>query len=400
MTQHNTGVPDASRSRRIDYIDLVRGWAVIVMIETHVFNATLAPAWKETDPFAWMKFMNGLVAPSFLFASGLAYAVTTRRKLSEYLSFGTPLFKHTGRLLFIMALGYLLHLPKFNYTNLVYWTEERYWRIFFQADVLQCIAVSLLFMQVLLLVVRTERRVYGTIAAMAVAIVFLTPVVWGIDFWPLLPPFLAGYTNGMHFTNFPGFPVFPWTAFLFAGAVFGYAYLRARDGAAPGQAGHETTMMKRSLWWAAGLIVVSFLLDPVAASVYPTYDYWKFSPSFFLLRLGIVIVFCVGMFSYEKHRSVSPRSPITLIGRESLIVYATHLLLIYGDIGAFNFAKRVNHTFGFGEALLVTVLLMLAMYGLALFWNTIKRNSPRWKIALQVGTLAVLLVVFFCGWSG
>ena len=27
--------------KRIEFIDLLRGWAVIVMIETHVFNATL-----------------------------------------------------------------------------------------------------------------------------------------------------------------------------------------------------------------------------------------------------------------------------------------------------------------------------------------------------------------------
>jgi len=35
--------------------------------------------------------------------------------------------------------------------------------------------------------------------------------------------------NGMHFTNFPGFPLFPWSAFLFAGAIFGYFYLQAKE---------------------------------------------------------------------------------------------------------------------------------------------------------------------------
>ena len=135
------------KSKRLDYIDLLRGWAVIVMIETHVFNATLTDAIRSTDFFDYIKFVNGLVAPSFLFASGLAYAITTRRKLNDYLSFGRPLFKQFGRLMFILALGYLLHLPKFNYHQLVYWTEERHWRTFFQADVLQCIAVSLMLMQ-------------------------------------------------------------------------------------------------------------------------------------------------------------------------------------------------------------------------------------------------------------
>jgi uncharacterized membrane protein len=394
MTQNPSGTPAASRSRRIDYIDLMRGWAVIVMIETHVFNATLTQELKDTDFFAWVKFINGLVAPSFLFASGLAYAVTTRRKLAEYLSFGRPLFVHIGRLLFIMALGYLLHLPKFNYHQLVYWTEEKYWRIFFQADVLQCIAVSLLFMQALLLVLKTEFRLYTTIAVTTAAIIFLTPIVWGIDFWPMLPRFLAGYTNGIHFPNFPGFPIFPWSAFLFAGAAFGYVYLRSRDAEAGDPASVER-LMKRSIWWALGLMAVSFAMEPVASSLYATYDYWRFSPSFILLRLGIVLLFCVGMYYREKMRGVSPRSAVTLIGRESLIVYATHLMLIYGNLGAFNFSKRVNHSFGYGEAILTTLVLLAAMYALAYFWNSVKRGSPRWKVGLQFGALVVFAGIFF-----
>lgn len=392
MSEPASMSPAASKSKRLDYIDLLRGWAVIVMIETHVFNATLTGEIKGSAFFEYIAFMNGLVAPSFLFASGLAYAVTTRRKLNDYLSFGTPLLRQVGRLLLILAIGYLLHLPKFNYAQIMSVAEERPWRTFFQADVLQCIAVSLLFMQVLLLVLRSERRLYLALIAVTAGVVFLTPVVWGIDFWPILPAPLAGYINGMHFKSFPGFPLFPWSAFLFAGAIVGYFYQESRTSSE-----QESAMMKRLLWWSPALILASFVIHPVAAVIYPTYDYWRFSPSFYLLRLGIVITLCVGMFFYEKGRGVSPRSPVTLIGRESLIVYAAHLLLIYGDFGTFNFSKRVNHTFGYGEAVITTVLLMGMMYALALFWNRIKRGSPRWKVALQFGTLAVLVGVFFFG---
>ncbi|HTR98772.1 MAG TPA: heparan-alpha-glucosaminide N-acetyltransferase domain-containing protein, partial [Bacteroidota bacterium] len=79
--------------KRIEFIDLLRGWAVIVMIQTHVFNATLPDAITRTWFFEVLRFVDGLVAPSFLFASGMAYAVTTRRKINDYLAFGPPLFK-------------------------------------------------------------------------------------------------------------------------------------------------------------------------------------------------------------------------------------------------------------------------------------------------------------------
>jgi uncharacterized membrane protein len=102
--------------KRIEFIDLLRGWAVIVMIQTHVFNATLTPGLTETGFFQVLRFIDGLVAPSFLFASGMAYAVTTRRKINDYLSFGPPLFRQFGRLLFVMLIGYGLHLPKLTTT--------------------------------------------------------------------------------------------------------------------------------------------------------------------------------------------------------------------------------------------------------------------------------------------
>jgi uncharacterized membrane protein len=390
--------PPSPTARRIDYIDLLRGWAVIVMIETHVFNATLTSTIKSDGFFGYIAFINGLVAPSFLFASGLAYAITTRRKLNDYLSFGKPLFRQFGRLLFILGIGYLLHLPKFNYGQLLDIIEERPWRIFFQADILQCIAVSLMFMQALLLVARNERRMYMTLGVISIGFVFLTPTIWGVDVWPILPPVLAGYVNGMHFTNFPGFPIFPWSAFLFAGAIFGFIYLKAKEmRVEPGSSRNLTTMMKQAVWWASALIIISFVIEPFAASMYPTYDYWKFSPSFYMLRLGIVIMLCVSMFFYEKRGGVSPRSPITLIGRESLIVYATHLLLIYGNFSTFNFSKRINHTFGYGEAIITTIVLLGLMYVLALFWSNIKRGSPGLKMVLQFGTLAVFVGVFFFG---
>ncbi|MDL1893413.1 DUF1624 domain-containing protein, partial [Sphingobacteriales bacterium CHB3] len=205
MSEHSFQASSV-KSRRVEYIDLLRGWAVLVMIETHVMNATLTNEIFESDFFRWIKFANGLVAPSFLFASGLAYAVTTRRKLSDYLSFGPALYKQIRRLLFVVMIGYLLHIPKFNFRQIITETTELSWQIFFQADVLQCIGVSLLLIQLLLLLFRTERRLYVAVTGLAMLIPFVTPFIWGIDFREILPLPLAGYMNGIHFPQFPGFP--------------------------------------------------------------------------------------------------------------------------------------------------------------------------------------------------
>jgi len=389
MTQPTTA------KRRIEFIDLLRGWAVIVMVETHVFNATLSGDLTDSPFFQVLKFINGLVAPSFLFASGMAYAVTTRRKINEYLSFGWPLFRQIGRLLFIMLIGYSLHIPKFNYYHLRYETGEVAWQVFWQADVLQCIAVSLLFLQAALVILRTERRLYRAMIGVTVAIVAATPVIWGIDFWAVMPVPLAAYMNGLHTSLFP---IFPWSSFLFAGAITGYFYLRARD-----RAGEQPEqdpvgrMMKTGVVWAAGLIVVSFLLHPLAAAVYPTYDYWKFSPSFTILRIGIVLLLCAGMYLAERTKGVSPSSFVTLMGRESLLVYATHLLLVYGKFGTFTFAESVGNSFGYFQAILTTAILLGLMYALAYAWGRIKRGPLNVKYTVQAVVLAGFILVFFFG---
>jgi uncharacterized membrane protein len=380
--------------KRIEFIDLLRGWAVIVMIQTHVFNATFIPRLTESGFFQALRFIDGLVAPSFLFASGMAYAVTTRRKINDYLSFGAPLYRQFARLLIIMLIGYGLHIPKFNYYHLRYEAGTLAWQMFWQVDVLQCIAVSLLFLQIMLLVLRSERRLYMTTIGVTIFVVFATPVAWGIDFWTVFPIPVASYLNGLHYSLFP---VFPWSGFLFAGALCGYYYLKARDaGGADGATGSIGRMMRNTSWTALVIIALSFLLDPLLAMIYPNYSYWL-GPAFYMLRLGLVLLLCAAMYLYERRRGVSARSSVSLIGRESLLVYTVHLMIVYGRYGYFTFADRVNHSFGYGEAVLTTLVLIGLMYALALAWSRIKSAPLRVKRLTEGVVLAGFVFVFFFG---
>jgi uncharacterized membrane protein len=230
---------------------------------------------------------------------------------------------------------------------------------------------------------------------LTLCILFATPFLWGIDFLKIMPVFAAAYMNGLHLSLFP---LFPWSAFLFAGVLLGYLYLQARENNPPDEPGRaELRLMKTMLWVAPALVMVSFILDPFARLWYTTYDYWRFSPSFVLLRLGVVLLLCGGMFFYERFRGVSPRSPVTLIGRESLLVYVVHLFLIYGKFGPFSFQEWAGRRFGYAEAFAWSLALMLAMYGLALAWDRVRRMDPRIKRGIQLATVLVIAAVFVFG---
>ena len=364
------------------------------MIETHVLNATLLPALRLELPFKILDFINGLVAPAFLFASGLAYAVVTRRRLHDYLSFGPSLVRQLWRVFFIFIVGYVLHIPKFYFHHLMYEAKEEAWWAFFQVDVLQCIAVSLLILQILLLALRSERRLYIAVAGLTLGIVVVSPLVWGVDFWTIVPIPLAEYFNGRHFS---GFPLFPWSAFLFAGALMGYSYLEAGGEPSPAHLPAKVPYMKRVAWVALALALISFPLDPLAAMAYPVYDYWKSGPGFFMLRLGLVLLVCAAAFAYEFRRGVSPRSIVTLIGRESLLVYTVHLMFIYGNYGSGHFADRVHMSFGYVEVLAVSLALFVLMYLVAWTWSRIRVAKLAVRLSVELFILAGFLIVFFVG---
>ncbi|MDH3252778.1 MAG: heparan-alpha-glucosaminide N-acetyltransferase domain-containing protein [Ignavibacteria bacterium] len=382
QSERQTG---SAPGHRIQFIDLLRGWAVIVMIETHVFNASLSSGITDGDPFQILKFINGLVAPAFLFASGLAYAVTTHRKIADYLSFGPKLFRHLGRLLFIIVVGYVMHLPKFSLRHLLTLTEAWQWDLVYQVDILQCIGVSLLIMQMLLLVLRSEKRLYIALGVLTGLLLAITPFAWAVDSWAILLPPIAEYVNGMHHSQFP---LFPWSAFLFAGSITGYWYIRA------GRTKPDTTVSLVLTGTAAVLIVSAVVLEPIASWVYPVYDYWRFSPTFVFLRLGLVFVLTAGMSFYEKHVGVGASSPVTLIGRQSLLVYVAHLFLIYGDFGVYSFQRDVGNTFGYLQALAVTAALLLLMYLLAAVWEYVRARGPRFTRRVQLVALAILVTLF------
>lgn len=380
-------------SKRVQFVDLLRGWAVIVMIETHVMNATLRADIREGVLFQIITFVNGLVAPSFIFASGMAFAITAHRKRVEYATAGWPLFRQILRLLVILALGYMLHLPRFSLQYLAHEATGREWEVFFMVDVLQCIAVTLLVLQTGFFVLKNEERLYRAAAIGAVGVLLVTPPMWGFDFAATLPFCVATYLNGLHKSLFP---LFPWSAFLLAGAVTGYVFVRAREASASIQ-GADATLMKRAAWFALGIMAVSFVLHPLGSAIYEPYDYWRTSPSFVLLRLGLVLLLMAGFFLFERLKGVSTSSAVTLMGRESLVVYVGHLLLIYGNFGTFTLHKAVNKGFGYLEGGALTIVLIVAMFFLARGWSSVRQLSPRWRRALYGGLTAVLVGVFLFG---
>lgn len=369
---------------RLVFIDWMRGLAMLVMIEVHVVNTLMLPALRDTWWFPLLNFVNGLVAPSFIFISGFAFALASRKKLEDFRRYGWEFWRQLGRIGLLFLCGYVLHLPDFSFRHLSTAVNVS-WRGFFSCDVLQCIGFSLLVVFLARLWIRSDRVYQWFLAVVGVVILAVGPFMWQFPWENHLPPYIAPYL-----TNRPVslFPIFPWMAFLVWGAFCGNRFIRARE------EGREDAFMNRTamlglLFAAVGILYMT-----------PLNIQGRFMPDkpgllFFTLRLGCVCLLLWFSRWYTRLRGLQS-SFMSDAGRESLLVYFLHLQVIYRSVFAGrNIIAIVGRRLDLGQALLASVLLCVLMVICAKVWGMIKRRNmtaARWVMA---GVWLAMIVVFF-----
>ncbi len=95
--------------KRLEAIDQFRGFAILLMIlANYMNNVDLIPAWlKHADDIGYT--VIDLIAPLFIFAMGLTYGLSFRRRLSRDGAWRT--YQHfLTRYLALLGLGYLITL--------------------------------------------------------------------------------------------------------------------------------------------------------------------------------------------------------------------------------------------------------------------------------------------------
>lgn len=274
---------------RFEWIDLLRGLAVVGMIWTHAANTFLATGEQATAFFRELNYYHGLVAPTFFWLAGYMRGVSSVRP-------GTPkpAWPTVKRLLVIWLWGYLLHVPWWQLAQGDF--SPPVLRILFQSDVLHCLAVSCL------LLLAVERGFYGRpvrpwmVAAVLGAAAVLFTDCMATATTGLMP--LDAYLATAHGSLFP---LFPWIGFACAGFISGSHGL-------PG--------------WR------SFALGAVVALAVPHIPGASGTAQFFLERLGWVLMAAAVVANAGAWLARVPRW-LMLAGRESLVAYVVHLLLIY-----------------------------------------------------------------------
>jgi uncharacterized membrane protein len=335
---------------RMLWLDAYRGLAVVAMIWVHAANTFLTRDLQASAWFGQMTFYHGLIAPAFFWIGGLARGV--RADAGK-----RPGWKTVRRLLGVMALGYALRFPLVPLVTGSMSPMD--WAEMVKVDVLQTLAMTGLIM------VAVERWVGSLWARQSwmllltvVAVLLTEPASGWATGWPWVDAWLNRNGGSV-------FCLFPWVAFGLAGWLCGS--------------------------WSGRLGLGKMaLIGSVMAWLLPHLYGASVQGVFFMQRLGWVVMAAWGMarlIDGLTRRAGRASGWLLLAGRESLVMYVAHLLMIHAvPLPALTLDKRLAYSLTLPQVLAVFLLLLVLSWALAWGNEWRKRRAKTMaKEALEAG---------------
>jgi uncharacterized membrane protein len=345
----------------------MRGLACVLMFQTHCYDSWLSPVARHSKFFMYSQLGGTFPAPLFLFLAGVSFALVTEKLRKKNLASSQIARITIFRGAEIFGFGLLFRLQEY----VIAWGWAPLSDLL-RVDVLNTIGVSMMLMGLLCwAVLAIHRGVLTKIALIlassgtALLISLLTPPLWNSWRPDWLPWPLESYINGVHNLGTPQawlFPIFPWAAFAFAGLAVGFI-LQSQ----------WAQRREPSIFFLAGaaglaLVAASRWLDRLPNQIYAVYDYWHTSPTFFLIRVGMLLMILTGSYAWCRWGAGQwGFSPLIQLGQASLLVYWVHLEFVYGRASILP-----KHNVSVRTATLGLMTISLAMLMLA-FLRT------RWK---------------------
>jgi len=363
-----------SSTHRLAYIDWMRGLACVLMFQTHCYDSWLNPEARKTTFFIWSQLGGTLPAPLFLFLAGISFALVTDKLRQKGVAPNRVAQKTIRRGAEILALGLLFRLQEY----VIAWGWAP-WSDLLRVDILNTIGISMMLMGsvcwiVLKLGPATRiRQILGvTAGGVALLISLLTPLLWTTWRPRWLPWPIESYIDGVHNLGQPQswlFPIFPWTAFAFAGLAIGFLLLsdwaRRREAAVFAMAGVG----------GVALIYLARWLDARPERLYAVYDFWHTSPNFFLIRVGLLLAILTATYAWCRWGAGQwGFSPLIQLGQTSLLVYWVHIEFVYGRLSIVP-----KHAAGIRTASVGLLAIFLAMLALSILRT--RRKARNWTKA-------------------
>ena len=340
------------KTNRLFFIDAVRAFAILMMLQGHFIDTLLNPIYRDTSNMVYRiwHYFRGITAPTFFTISGLVFLFLLLRAKEK----GEDMLrvkKGFYRGLLLIAIGYMLRIDFFG------WIRGDFRSYFFVIDVLQCIGVSLILLIGCYVILRKHIKLLSVLLLLVGSLCFLTEPLYRNLELSHIPKAIANYvtkSNGSIFTILPWFGFTAYGGFL-ATVFFSHV--------------HKTRFR---LITVISFYVVGFLLIECSAWALMKCYYWTgielFKSSayynYLFPRFGNVLLLFGTFYAAEPFLK---GSLIGKIGQKTLSIYVIHFIIIFGSFTGLGlkhfYLKALNPTQAIiGALVFIIVVCFLSFY--------------------------------------
>jgi uncharacterized membrane protein len=339
---------------RRGYLDWLRGVAVLIMIEAHTLDSWTRAADRSSAAYGWSIIVGGFGAPIFLFLAGVAMSLASGSRMRRGRTAAEVCALARRRGWQIFGLAFLFRLQSWLISG------GSPYSTLLKVDILNVMGLSMLGVAIVWGWGRkpSSRAALLTLAAIAAAM--LTPVIRDTPLLSPLPDPLEWYLRPS-----PGrttFTLFPWAGFLVGGAAVGVWLDEAR-----------IERQERIVVLALAGIGFVMALAGYGASflppLYPHASFWTSSPTFFFLRMGVLIALIP--VAYGWNAMWRGRSPLREFGLASLFVYWIHVEMVYGTPSA-----AIHRQLSLEQSFAAFAVFSVFLYGLVKLKDAVLKLSP------------------------
>jgi uncharacterized membrane protein len=310
------------QAHRVIFIDLMRAIAVLQMVQGHTISVFLSKELQTTELplFAIWYFLRGMTAPIFMFTAGTVFTYLFRSVKRPFKQ-NYRVKKGIRRAFLLIFFGYVLRYPTWKVIDFSEVTPEQ-WQAFITVDVLQLIGVSLLILLLILFITEKLKQKFTLNFALSAAFIFLiSPFTELINWNSFLPaPVAAYFYSGIGSL----FPLIPWAGYVIAGGVLG-SYLAEN----PLVFKTAEFSIKVGIYGIA-FVAIAFLSQHLIATYNIQIINPQTEPNTILFRMGFVLI----LTAIVSYISLSlNRIPLLIIlaGRNTLLIYVVHLVILFGS---------------------------------------------------------------------
>lgn len=337
---------------RLYFIDALRAFAILMMLQGHFIDALLDPIYRNPNNMAFniWSYFRGITAPTFFTISGLIFTYLLLRARDKGED-KVRMKKGIYRGLMLIGIGYILRIPIFD------WLALKFTPYFLVIDVLQIIGLSLICLVILYQLCFRLCLLFGIVCFILGVSIFLTEPLYrelNLDQIPLV------FSNYLSDKNGSIFTFLPWFGYMTFGASIAVSFYRNLH-----RSKFKLAMV--ATFAISGYFLVNYsayaanrLFQLTEIQIFEDVAYYNY----LFTRLGNVLLLFAIFYTFERFLK---QSLISKIGQKTLSIYVIHFIIIYGSFTGFGLYQIIGKTLTpwqaiIGALLFLTTVTLLALY--------------------------------------